>query len=198
MAEKEPRSIASVVPDGRHLRSTRSRAKIVAGMLKLLRSGNLAPSAAEIATAAKVSLRTVFRHFDDMDGLYSAIALSLEGDLRPLLSARSNETNWQDRLADHLARRAEIYEKIMPFKIAADARRHRSDFLQQAQTYLLDLESKGLRYALPPEIVSDESVFSALQVATSFDTWRQLRNDQEKPASDAQAIVSMMVAKLVG
>ena len=55
--------------DGRRLRSQDSRARIVAAMLDLIREGEIAPSAELVASRANVGLRTVFRHFKDMDSL---------------------------------------------------------------------------------------------------------------------------------
>ena len=53
--------------DGRSLRSVRNRAAVVDATLELLREGQFKPRAADIALRADVSVRTVFRLFDDLD-----------------------------------------------------------------------------------------------------------------------------------
>ena len=65
-----PASSAPDIEDGRKRRSERSREQIIEAMFDLVRQGQLDPSAAQIAEAANVSLRTVFRHFEEVDGLY--------------------------------------------------------------------------------------------------------------------------------
>ena len=42
-------------------------------MMNLIEGGDLMPSAARVAEEAGVGLRTVFRHFDDMDSLYNVV-----------------------------------------------------------------------------------------------------------------------------
>ena len=56
--------------DGRRLRSIDSRARIVKAMLALIEEGDMAPGAEAVAARAEVGLRTVFRHFKDMESLY--------------------------------------------------------------------------------------------------------------------------------
>ena len=57
------------VMDGRERRSERTRKKIMEAMLALVEEGNLVPTAPEVSERAGVGLRTVFRHFDDKEGL---------------------------------------------------------------------------------------------------------------------------------
>ena len=59
--------------DGRRKRSQTSRDKIVAAMLALVEEGAITPSAEQVATRARVGLRTVFRQYSDMETLYAAM-----------------------------------------------------------------------------------------------------------------------------
>ncbi|HKA83668.1 MAG TPA: TetR/AcrR family transcriptional regulator [Acidimicrobiales bacterium] len=58
--------------DGRHRRSERSRAAVVDALLSLYDDGVVRPGVADIAARAGVSPRSVFRHFDDLEGLAEA------------------------------------------------------------------------------------------------------------------------------
>src|SRR2546422_3230588 len=60
--------------DGRVLRSSRTRDKVVGALLSLLNEGKLRPTAREIAERGHVSLRSVFQHFEDLESLYAALA----------------------------------------------------------------------------------------------------------------------------
>ena len=55
--------------DGRVQRSQRSRQAMVQALFDLVGSGVLQPTAQQVARRAKVGIRTVFRHFSDMDSL---------------------------------------------------------------------------------------------------------------------------------
>ncbi len=55
--------------DGRRVRGADNRRRIVDALLKLVATGTVSPNAEQVATEAGVALRTVFRHFADMDSL---------------------------------------------------------------------------------------------------------------------------------
>jgi AcrR family transcriptional regulator len=55
--------------DGRTLRRTRNRERVIIALLDIVRSGELNPTVAGIADLAGVSHRSVFRYFDDLDDL---------------------------------------------------------------------------------------------------------------------------------
>ena len=58
--------------DGRRARAERNRDAVVEAILELLREGVDQPSANEIAERSGVSVRSVFRHFEDLETLYAA------------------------------------------------------------------------------------------------------------------------------
>ena len=74
--------------DGRLTRSRVSRANIVAAILALVGNGKVNPSAARVAERAEVELRSVFRHFDDMDALYREMGDVIEARVRPNIVQR--------------------------------------------------------------------------------------------------------------
>ena len=55
--------------DGRHARRERNRLAVVDAMLALYALGNLDPSSDQIAERARLSPRSLFRYFDDIDEL---------------------------------------------------------------------------------------------------------------------------------
>ena len=59
-------------------------------MLELVRAGAISPVAEEVAERAGVGLRTVFRHFDDMDSLYREMAEAMRNELQPIVARRSH------------------------------------------------------------------------------------------------------------
>ena len=72
-------------PDGRVRRSQRSGQVIVEALLKLVGAGVLEPTAQQVATQAKVGIRTVLLRFSDMEGLFGEMDARLQAEAAPLL-----------------------------------------------------------------------------------------------------------------
>ncbi len=187
------RTSPATASDGRRARSRSSRAKIVAAMLDLVANGEVSPSAAQVAEVAGVGLRSVFRHFRDMDALYREMAEAIEGELLPILMRPPEGATWQQRLFDIAARRARMFETIMPYRISANVRRFESAFLMEGYRRQLRLETEALAAHLPPEVQDDEAGARGLNVILSFSTWRLLRHDQNLPPEAAAAVVRRML-----
>lgn len=190
-----PPPLAEAVPhDGRRKRSSSSRARIVAAMLDLVAGGDVSPGAAQVAEAAGVGLRSVFRHFKDMDALYREMAEAIEVQVLPILMRPPEGATWQQRLFDIADRRARIFETIMPYRISANVRRFESPFLMEGYRRQLRLETEALAAHLPPEVRADVAGTHGLGVILSFGTWRLLRHDQSLAPEDAAAVVRRMLA----
>ena len=187
-------AIAPSDADGRRARSRSSRAKIVAAMLDLVAGGEVAPSAAQVAEVAGVGLRSVFRHFRDMDALYREMAEAIEAQILPILLRPPEGATWQQRLFDIASRRARIFETIMPYRISANVRRFESAFLMEGYRRQLRLEAEALAAHLPEAVRADEPGARGLEVILSFNTWRLLRHDQGLQPDEAAAVVRRMLA----
>jgi AcrR family transcriptional regulator len=183
--------------DGRLLRGERSRQQIVDALFKLIRSGEMSPSAAQVAEAANVSLRTVFRHFEEMDSLHMEMAAQMEAEIQPILQEPFDAGDWRGRVSQLITRRVRIYEHVMPVKVAASLRRFRSAYLMADYQRFLALERAGLRSVLPKAVVSDSKLFSAIEMATSFQAWRRMRQDQGLSPEDAERVLRFTVEQLI-
>ncbi len=184
-------------PDGRRARGHENRRKIVEAMLHLIGEGSISPSAEEVAAQAQVGLRTVFRHFDDMDSLYREISELMAAELMPIAAAPLPEGGWRERLTELVDRRARVFEEMMPFKIAADVHRHRSPFLRDEQEQLNMMQRQTVRAALPPELRKSGLVLEALDLLFSFDSWRRMRQDQRLSVPQAKKLVLFMISALL-
>lgn len=179
--------------DGRRERSKSSRAKIVAAMLDLVERGDVTPSAARVADHAGVGLRTVFRHFDDMDSLYREMSETIEVRVMPIVTQGFVADDWRGRLRELAVRRAQVFEAILPFRISANLKRYQSAFLMADYVRLLKMERMLVDALLPDAVRADTIGVEALHVGLSFQSWRLLRHDQQLPAADATAVLRRMV-----
>lgn len=187
----------SQLADGRRERSRTSRGKIVAAMLDLVGKGDVAPSAARVAEVAGVGLRSVFRHFDDMDELYREMGEVIEARVMPILLQPLIGTTWKDKIFDLAERRAKVFETIMPYRISGNLRRFESPYLMHDYRRMLRLESESIETHLPETARADAAGARGLNVILSFQTWRLLRHDQLLPVEDAKAVVRRLLGDAV-
>lgn len=183
--------------DGRRQRSSRSREQIVHAMIELIRAGEVSPGAARVAEKAKVGLRTVFRHFEEMDVLNREISAIVEAEILPLVEKPFEGRTWRLQLEELLERRAHIYERIMPLKVAGSLQRFHSRFLMEDYNRFLRMEREGLRRVLPQKIMSDPVLFAAIEMTVGFQAWRRLRQDQNLSPKEALEVLRLTVEKLV-
>ncbi len=179
--------------DGRRARSIATRDKIVAALLQLVRDGDVAPSAVRVAETAGVGLRTVFRHFDEMDTLYREMSEAVESQVMPMVLKPFEAADWRERVREMAARRIGIYETIMPYRISASVKRFQSDFLMQGYYRQLQLERTSLHAILPQSVIDDAPIASAIEVSISFQCWRRLRHDQGLTVEAARAVIETLL-----
>jgi AcrR family transcriptional regulator len=196
-SREQPQDSAPEELDGRRRRGNTSRARIVQAMMQLIRDGHVSPGAARVAELAGVSLRTVFRHFEEMDSIYREISESMQARVLPPFFRPYTGDTWPDRLAELVSRRIELYETILPFKIAADLRRHQSEYLAADYAQHLYLEKMSLEAVLPPGLVGDKTFIAALRAATCFQVWRVYRHDQRLTIRDARAAMERSINALL-
>src|SRR5208282_2343280 len=185
--------------DGRIIRRHNNRRRIVAAMLELVRAGAISPGAEEVAARAGLGLRTVFRHFDDMNSLYREMAEAMRHELQPIVAAPFASRDWKGMLGEILDRRARLFERAMPFKDAADVHRHRSVFLRKDYERMRSEERAALAAALPAALKNNKNrkLFEALDLVLSFATWQHLRRDQKRGAAQARHTVEFAVRALL-
>ena len=183
--------------DGRRLRAERSRRGIVTALIALIRDGEVMPSAERVSEKANVGLRTVFRHFEDMDILYQEVADEIDAELRPLMDEPLAAQDWRGQILEIIDRRAKAFEWIMPFKVQANARLLQSDFLQNKHRCAVDTDIQRLHDIVPDFVRRDETLFAAFSAALSFDVWYRLRQDQGLGPQQAKAAMQRLVTGLI-
>jgi len=184
--------------DGRRRRGQDSRARIVQAMLDLVREGHISPSAELVAARAEVGLRTVFRHFKDLESLYREMSAVIEGELMALADTPFKAKAWRARVLELVERRGWAYERIGPFKRASDAHRHLSPALALDNAKLVTIGREILLRELPAEVARDRTRFEAIDLLLSFDAWRRLRHDQDLSPARATEVLRAMIEALLG
>lgn len=176
--------------DGRRLRSLASRERIIDAVIALIDEEQEAPSAENIAARAGVGLRSVFRHFGDMDKLYAAV-LDRVGRRYLHMMEPYRSTSWQGQLREGLERRLELYEGGMRYRRAADVYRATSDTVRLGRRTFEQMLRARLESVVPPAARADRLWFEQLDLWLSLDCYASLR---ERQGLDHQACADVIGA----
>ena len=157
----------------------------------------MAPGAEQVAAHAGVGLRTVFRHFNDMDSLYQEMSAAMEAEIMEVVAKPLKGETWREKLNDVIARRATAFERIAPYQRAAAVHRHRSPYLVQGHNRFSETCRAYMLAILPPEVIARPTLIESLDLMLSFEVWSRLRREQNLSVKRARAVVEDLVEKLL-
>ena len=189
---------AAKKPDGRLLRSERSRQQIIDATQELVNEGVLVPTAQNVADRAEVGIRTVFRHFADMEALFATMDTQLRETYEDLFLGGDRAGTLSERIQHAIERRATAYEKLSLLMLSTRAQMWRSPTLQKNYAR----NQRGLRRDLAgwlPEMAELDAVKrEAVDAAASFETWSRLRNHQGLSKKVSMEVVYEMLRLAFG
>jgi AcrR family transcriptional regulator len=192
------RSTPTPATDGRQRRAERSRDAIVQALFELVGAGVPRPTAQQVAQRAGVGIRTVFRHFSDVESLFAELNQRLEAEARPLQLEGEPRGSRGARARTLVDRRIRFFERIAPYKRAGNLRRERSPFLRRRHGALVhELRSDLLRW-LPELRGAADDLVEALDLVLSFEAWDRLRSEQRLSRERARAALLRAVRALLG
>lgn len=192
---REPDSLST--DDGRVRRGVRSREAIVAALMDLVGSGVLQPTVQQVAERAGVGVRSVFRHFSEMETLHRAMDARLELEARPLIGEPERSGSVAERIGALTRQRAAFFERIGPFKRSGNTVRWRSRFLQERHLMLQRLLRANLLAWLPELGDAPAPAVEAADLAASFEAWERLRFDRQLGVKAATSAVEAALTALV-
>ncbi len=185
-AQARVRDVDDEAVDGRVQRSIRSRQRILDAMVELVQKGELQPTGQQVADRAGVGLRTVFRHFEDMETLYSELRERIERELRPQVESPPAEGSFDVRLRGFARGRAKAFERMAMFQRSERIQRWRSPVLRDAHTSFLREERAHLLASFPELCDAPAELRHAIEVVSGFEFWDLLRSDQGLGAARAE------------
>lgn len=182
--------------DGRTARSVRTRKAIVAACIELVEEGDLEPTAPRVAERAGVSVRSVFQHFDDLEGLFAAVGDRVLENLLGLVMHVDPTIDFERRVPIVVRQRTALLEALSPIRraVAVNAwdSQEVSNRLAMGHAYLrLEVESAFARELLA---AGDDrlEVLNALDTVLSWSTWEQLRTTVDLDVAAAAAVVERL------
>jgi AcrR family transcriptional regulator len=188
--------------DGRTARALRTREAIVDACCALVDEGDLRPTAPRIADRARVSVRSVFQHFDDLEGLYAAVADAMMERLSHLIMTVDPGLPVAKRIRDVVHQRSVLLEAITPIRRAAAVHAPFSSEVQsrlQAGHDFLRSEIERLFAIELASVAPDVRIvlLDALDTVLSWPSWDNLRVLNGRTEAEACVVLERMVAALL-
>ena len=187
--------------DGRRARGLRTRDAIISALLDLVAAGDVAPTAQRVADRAGVSVRSVYQHFSDVEGLYAdatertyewARDAAKDVDIS-LPAARRVDTFVEDRTA--------ILEALLSFHRAVRLMEPASDRVRESRQTMDKWEKDRVAKVFAQELRAMESsrrvaVLAGVDALASADAWDHLRRSGQSARSARQALRSGILSLL--
>jgi AcrR family transcriptional regulator len=171
----------SVTPDGRTARRDRNRDAVLDAVLDLFAEDALAPTAQQVAERSGVSLRSVYRYFEDTDELVRAAIDRNLVRVRPLfLLDDLGEGPVQDRIDRLVASRSRLYEQVGPLMRATVLHAGENRVLAERLTAVRRTMGEQVEQMFGPELAdcapsTRREVAAAADQLLTFEAFEHLR-----------------------
>jgi len=166
-------------------------------MLELIGEGVLSPTAQQVAERADVGVRTVFRHFSDMETLFATMNEQLKAEASALFVETDQSGPFPERVEAMIDRRVALFGRLGPYVCSSTIQRWRSAFLQEEHERTTRALRQDMRRWLPElELVPGE-VADALEMILSFEAWNRLRIEQKLGLRRTTGVMRLAVLSLM-
>ena len=178
--------------DGRVERSNITRQRILDAARTLMLNGTAQPIAKDIAHTAGTTTRTLFRHFSDMESLYTTIANEAQASITAVMEEPFPAAeDWRTSLDLIIERRVRVYEHLLPLYLSSAWPRDSSD-----QSYGIKRRRRRLSEVLPKKLAEDEILFEVLDATLSIEFWASMRRGQNLGVPTATCVLQRAVREL--
>lgn len=183
--------VAEIPEDGRHARRQRSRDLAIDALLDLLAEGVVQPTAQLVAERSGVSLRSIFRIFDDVETLHTVAATRQLSRVRHLFVDVAAVGSVEQRLDAIVTINERLYESVAPIRRAAVRTAPTSGPLREHLALVRGWLRAEIERVFEAELggLPARPAASALELLLSFEAWDQLRSAQGLNADQAVEVV---------
>ena len=191
--------------DGRRARRDRSRDLAIDALLDLLGEGVLRPTAQQVAERSGVSLRSIFRIFDDVETLHTeAAARQLERNRHLFVDVVAGGSV-AERVDIVLDLHLRLYESVAPVRRAALRGAPESAALRRQLGASRSWVRKEIERVFGSELarcdaaagVAEGTTLAALDLAFSFEAWDQLTTAQALSRAEVRAVLVRAITALL-
>ena len=161
--------------DGRILRSKKSQNIILESIINLINKGNLYPTAEEVAKESGIAIRTVFRHFDDMETLLMKVDESINHKRLNDEKEIRLDTPLTERLGLIIEERLYYYNKYENIMIATITQLPKYKILQKRYPEYQKLLRKRTERIIPEILNLKSANQELLDASLSFGFYQRLK-----------------------
>jgi len=161
--------------DGRILRSKKSQNIILESIINLINQGNLYPTAEEVAKESGIAIRTVFRHFDDMETLLMKVDESINHKLLNDEKEIRLDSKLTKRLGLIIDERLYYYNKYENIMIATITQLPKYKILQKRYPEYQKLLRKRTERIIPEILNLKSANQELLDASLSFGFYQRLK-----------------------
>lgn len=182
--------------DGRSERTERSKNAIVEALLSLYVDGILVPTAQEVADRSGLGIRTVFRHFNEMESLFTAGDTFLYKNI--VETSMPNLTDsLQVRCEQLVAVRAKNCARIRPYILAAHAQAWKYKVLRKNYRKLCAKFKQRMFDYIPELQNKPAAIVDSIEMLLSFESWNRLRHIQNLSQKETKAVMLTSLTAMI-
>lgn len=194
--------VSDQTQDGRQQRSQRTRAAVARAMIDCIREGALRPSAQQVAKRAGVSTRAVFRHFENMEGLFlEATQIQLD-TLAPLIPPIETSGDLDSRIRSFSRHWTTFFEHSEELWRSTRLSLPFSKLLQSFQDWQRAVIAEQLQKSFAPEFKAMKASArnrreQNLRAIISDNYWAELRDNQKLSVAEAKRSIEEALRSLL-
>lgn len=187
-----------VEPDGRNQRRAKSYATAVDAVLDLIAELGTVPTAQQIAERSGMSIRTVFRLTEDTEQLHAA-AMHRQIERTAVLHVEPpRDGPLADRIRVLVEGRAAVFEAIAPVRRVAEKLALTSQLIFDGLEFHHAMLRAQVEATFDPELdllgpADRTDVLNAVDVASGWETWDQLRRMKGLTPRASQRVVQILL-----
>ena len=189
--------------DGRTARRDRNRDAVLDAVIELFTEGQVELVAADVADRSGVSLRSVYRYFDDLEALARAAIARQTERFAPLAALADDRSGTLDERIERIVYvRLRLYEAVGATRRAAIQRAATNPILAdqlERTRLLLDRQVEAL---FAPELDALEpaeraTVAPAVELLLTFESFDQLRRTRRLSGAETRRVLRATLARLL-
>ncbi len=193
-----PTDVDQGLTDGRRQRGLRNREAVVDAILALINETGELPAVGEVAERSGVSVRSVFRHFEDLESLHAVAVERHMRSVMQIIEPVDQGAPLADRVAAVVDQRSRLFETITPMRRVAERLQHTSSAVADGLTFSLRSLRRHAIDSFAPELdalpaPARRDAAAAVDVALSWATWNHVRTAGGCSVARAEAVVSGLV-----
>jgi AcrR family transcriptional regulator len=173
-------------------------------VLELFAEGHLRPSATEVAERSGVSLRSVFRYFEDTEELLrAALARSIESTRDLFEIPDLGEGPLDERIDGFVTRRSRLFDAVAPTARATLQAAPRNRLIRDQYELVVQALHDQTEAMFAPELEAMEpaerrAVLAAVDTLTQFPGFDHLRTHEVRTAAQGADALRRALYRLLG